>query len=561
MAIKNYTSVFSTLVLFFLLFSGSSPALANTGEKALPNQLCDRIERIQQQKKLEIHGEKIAALQLIPQFYARRDFTLAWHSDRNIEELLTAIDASADEGLIPGDYHQDALHAMFELYRTGEMPTCERADFDILLTDALIRLGYHYSYGKVDPKRLDSHWNLKRELPGDDPVQLLQESIDADSLSVSLRQLAPNSPFYDEMKAALSHYQALQAKGGWPSIPEGPSIKPGMKDARLESMRQRLTITGDLQNPVSDDPAYYDDGLQAAVIRFQERHSLDSDGIIGRSTLAAMNLPISDRINQIRVNLERARWVYRNLPSEFLVTDIAGFRASLIRNGQVVWESVVQVGKPYRATPVFQDSMQYLEFNPTWTVPPTILQKDILPKLREDPGYLQEKEMEVIDSTGAAIDASSIDWSTVTSKNFRYMLRQKPGPKNALGRVKFMFPNKYAVYLHDTPYKSGFKRAERAFSSGCIRVQKSFELAEILLNDPQNWSREKIEQTIEAGQTKSVPLKTKLPVFLLYWTVGAKDGRFYFKPDVYSRDAAVLAALDGEFRLDLPDNMPDWYEK
>ena len=561
MTLKIHKSVFSALALVVLLFSAAPPALADSGEKTLSPQLCDRIEQIYQQKKLEIHGEEIAALQLIPQFYSRRDFTLAWLNERNIEELLAAIDASTDEGLIPGDYHQDSLREMFDLYHTGRMPTCERADFDILLTDALIRLGYHYLYGKVDPKRLDSHWNLKRELSGDDPVQLLQASIDADSLSAVLQQLLPNSPFYQEMKAALSRYREFQVKGGWPSIPEGPSIKPGMQDARLESVRQRLAVTGDLQNPVSDDPAYYNDGLQEAVISFQERHILDADGIIGKSTLAAMNLPVSDRINQIRVNLERARWIYRNLPSEFLVTDIAGFRASLIRNGQVVWESVVQVGKPYRATPIFQDSLQYLEFNPTWTVPPTILQKDILPKLRKDPSYLQQKNMAVIDSKGAAIDPSGIDWSTVTSKNFPYMLRQKPGPENALGRVKFMFPNKHLVYLHDTPYKSGFKHAERAFSSGCIRVEKPFELAEILLNDPQNWSREKIEQTIEAGQTKSVPLKTKLPVFLLYWTVGAKDGRFYFKPDVYSRDAAVLAALDGEFRLDLPENMPDWYEK
>jgi murein L,D-transpeptidase YcbB/YkuD len=557
---KTFNPVSLLSFLCLLLLSAVSSA-SSTAEKEPPgSELCGRTEQIYGARRQSTHGDTVAAVTLVPEFYRRRDFTLAWNRNRNVEELLTAIDASRDEGLIPEDYHQAALESRLETYRSGIMGGCERAEFDILLSDALVRLGYHYLYGKVDPKRLDPHWNMQRRISGSDPVDLLQDAIDAESLGAFLRQLAPRSPLYDAMKKALARYREIEARGGWPWIPDGPSLKPGMRDERGPLIRERLAITGDLADPASPDPTRYDETLKGAVEGFQRRHMLEADGIVGKATLAAMNVPVTDHIDRIRVNMERARWVYRNLPDEYLVADIAGFEAELEKDHNAIWKSEIQVGRSYRQTPVFQDRIRYIVFNPTWTVPPTIFAEDILPKLRKDPGYLQEKNMGVIDSKGREIDAATIDWTKVTRRNFPYMLRQGPGPRNALGRIKFMFPNKHAVYLHDTPHKSGFKQTARAFSSGCIRVEKPFELAEILLNDPGNWSREEIDRVIESNETRSVPLKSEMPILLLYWTVGTRDGQFYFKPDVYSRDARVLAALDGEFRLDVPDNMPAWYK-
>ena len=548
------------LVHISVLLAASFPVFAVTSKEMSDNQLCDRIEQIHQTKQLVIGDEAISATYVIPEFYDRRGYTLAWQRETNMDDLIEMIEASRDEGLIPDDYHLEPLQKMLHDHRNGGLPPCERADLDILLTDALLRLGYHYAFGKIDPRKLDSNWNLKREISGKDPVELMRAAIDADSLAPFLQDLAPSSPLYDEMKAKLAELRDIEARGGWPQVPPGPTLKPGMRDERVTVIRRRLLVTDDLLNSANPDPALYDEELKQAVMDFQMRHTLDSDGIVGKATIAAMNVPVSARIDQIRVNMERARWVYRDLPDEFIVADIAGFRAAVIKHRQVAWDSAVQVGKPYRATPVFQDTMKYIVFNPTWTVPPTILKKDILPKLRKDPEYLQKKNMRVIDRNGTPVDAANIDWPNTTHRNFPYMIRQEPGPNNALGRIKFMFPNKHAIYLHDTPHRSGFNHSERAFSSGCIRVQKPIELAEILLNDPEKWSREQIIKVIESKETTTVRLEKQLPVYLLYWTVNSVDGIFYFKPDVYSRDARVLAALNGKFQFDAPDDMPGWHK-
>ena len=226
----------------------------------------------------------------------------------------------------------------------------------------------------------------------------------------------------------------------------------------------------------------------------------------------------------------------------------------LVQEEEIVWQARAQVGKPYRDTPVFRDSMRYLEFNPTWTVPPTILREDIMPRLKHGPDYLAERNMRILDHSGKPVDVSTIDWPSIAAGNFPYILRQEPGPNNALGRVKFMFPNKHAVYIHDTPSKSLFAHNERTFSSGCIRVERPFELAEVLLDDPERWDQQGIQQLLDSRRTQRVNLKEPLPVLILYWTAEADaEGRVHFRRDVYDRDAPVLDALEAEFQFVLPD--------
>ena len=260
-------------------------------------------------------------------------------------------------------------------------------------------------------------------------------------------------------------------------------------------------------------------------------------------------MSVKQKIDQIRVNLERARWVFHKLPPDYIEVDIAGFQAYDIEGANINWTSKVQVGKPFRKTPVFKSKIKYIVFNPTWTVPPTILRKDILPKIKKNPGYLSKMKISVIDRKGRTVDPNSVNWSQY-SKGIPYTLRQEPGPHNALGRIKFIFPNKYFIYLHDTPSRSLYGRQNRAFSSGCIRVENNIELAEILLNDPAKWNRESIQSLIDTNKTRRVNLPKPKPVMLLYVTIRVDENdNFIFIKDIYERDRQVLDGLNEEFTI------------
>ncbi|MCU7959145.1 MAG: L,D-transpeptidase family protein [gamma proteobacterium symbiont of Bathyaustriella thionipta] len=516
---------------------------------------CDRLKQLQPTPSQQISRGELSIESLLTDFYTQRNFQPVWDK-RHIEELLQLISESYLDGLQPEDYHQQQLITSFAAFKAGRLNTCEQLDFDQLLSDALVRLAYHYRFGKVNPERLDPNWNIPRKLLGNTPVERLTQAVNADSLYAFLHNRIKTSHFYQQMKNALAKYREIEFRGGWQPVPAGPTLKPGMQDERVVALRARLILGGDLNDTAVTDPTLYDEAVEQAVERFQKRHTLDADGVAGKATLAQMNIPVAARIDQIRVNMERSRWIYKNLPDEFVVVNIAGFRVGLFKQEKLVWESRAQVGTPYRKTPIFQDKISYLEFNPTWTVPPGILRKDILPKMRKDPTYLKRKDMLVLKFDGSPVNPDSIDWNS-SHKSFPYMIRQQPGPRNALGRVKFMFPNKYLVYLHDTPSKSNFNRSSRAFSSGCIRVERPFELAELLLNDPYKWSQQDMQKVLDSRKTTRASLKQPMPVFLLYWTVYADGELFYFKPDIYKRDAAVLEALNSDPRFELPHNTTD----
>jgi murein L,D-transpeptidase YcbB/YkuD len=284
-------------------------------------------------------------------------------------------------------------------------------------------------------------------------------------------------------------------------------------------------------------------------MRFQKNHRLDADGIVGRNTYAALNFTVKQRVDQIRVNLERARWVFHKLPENYIAVDIAGFQAYNYEGSNVTWTSKVQVGKPFRKTPVFKSKIKYIVFNPTWTVPPTILKKDILPKIKKDPAYLKKMKISVIDRKSRIVDPDSVDWSKY-EKSAPFTFRQEPGPHNALGRMKFIFPNEHFIYLHDTPSRTLYGRQDRAFSSGCIRIQKNIELAELLLNDPEKWNRESIQATIDGNETKRVNLPKPKPILLLYLTIWFDENdSIIFKKDVYERDWQVLDGLNDKFTI------------
>jgi len=505
--------------------------------------LREQVEEIRASGTASLGGGTITPSRALASLYEQRGFNPIWTDPSSTTRLIEAIRSAHDDGLEPTDYH---LARIERLLQGGAAPSgSARAELDLLQTDALVRLANDLYFGRLEPESLDPGWNLARE--GTEPglEQALSRALNEGEIGALLSEARPRHPLYAQLRDALTRYRAIAATGGgWPAIPDGPKLQRGDRGERVIALRRRLAASGEGPPLPTGGASHFDRPLEDALKDYQRRNGLSPDGVVGATTLEALNVPVDGRVEQIRANLERARWVLREVHGDFVTVDIAGFRAAYIREGEVVWESRVQVGTPFRQTPSFKSEITYLVLNPTWTVPPTILAKDILPEARRDPGEIQRRGLKVLDREGHPVDPGSVDWSRYKAANFPYLLRQDAGPKNALGRMKFMFPNRYHIYLHDTPKKSLFEKPERAFSSGCIRIEKPLELAELLMEGDRRWGRERLTAAIGARATRTVFLPRPVPILLLYWTVSFDEaGRIGFKKDIYERDRAVIEAL------------------
>ena len=547
-------------VAWLLAFAGSAYAQ----EMAIDDEIRERIERYHMTGRLVVAGEEIAARDILWNLYEEGAHAPLWVKESHIDGLINLVGRAEEEGLLPRDYHYQALTGLRE---AGASTPGAAADFDILLTDSLMRYMYHMYFGKVNPVDLDSDWNLRRTLDRD-PTQLVAGAIASDDIHQYISDALNLHPYYEKTKTLLAEYRQRAALegGGYSAVPTGPTLRKGMRDPRVAMLRKRLQASGQLDAKPADNPELFDARLEKAVSQFQREAEIDVDGAVGAGTLAALNVSLQSRIDQIRVNMERARWTLRDLQAsdDFVLVNIADFNAKLFRDRQQVWETRAQVGRTYRKSPIFQAGMKYVQFNPTWTVPPGILKRDILPKMKADAsGYLNEKNMKLVDNkTGKEVDPSTIDWAAASPRNFRYQVVQRPGPDNALGQVKFIFPNPHYVFLHDTNHREHFDDQVRTFSSGCIRIEYPMEFARLVLDDP-DWNDAAIQGVIETGQTKTVYLNEPLPVFILYWTVDplTEDGVPRFLPDVYDRDDRILTALKAPFRFEPPDDLPAWIEE
>jgi murein L,D-transpeptidase YcbB/YkuD len=496
-----------------------------------------------------IHGARVALIPQLHDFYSRRGFRPAWTNRLSALQLLKAIADSEADGLDPNDYHAAVLQALAdETDHGGAVPTAY-AQFDVLLTEALLRLGYHLAFGKVDPESLQSQWNYGRTLAAINLADTIERMIDSGTLYERIEALKPTHNMYKRIKRELARFRTIDVTKET-FVPAGPSLRPGDSDARVLTLRTRLKQIGDLPSTAPNDSPHFDADVEAAAKMFQQRMGLTDDAVVGKTTLVELNVPIAQRIGQLRVSLDRGRVLLHDLPEQFIVVNVAGYSISLVAGEQIVWNARAQVGKPYRQTPIFRSNITYLVFNPTWTVPPGIIENDILPEARHDPKAISRRGLKVIDRNGREVDPASVNWSRFKSGHIPYTLRQDPGPQNALGRVKFMFPNPYQVYLHDTPSKSLFERVERTFSSGCVRVERATELAELLLQGQVGWDKSGIANAIAGGQLQNVTLARKMPVLLTYWTawVDAQD-RVNFRRDIYGQDELWAARLDEPFKL------------
>jgi murein L,D-transpeptidase YcbB/YkuD len=483
----------------------------------------------------EVRGEKLLAPKAVAAFYAARGEELAWTRDGAIEDVARAIDESAADGLEPAHYHQRAIAKLLEK-RTRERPPGPAldAELDTLVTDAVAALVDHVRYGKVHPIDLDPTWNVDPRAGAPALETVVAKVAAAGSPREAIEKLKPQHFIYRGLVAALADLRTIESAGGWPRVPSGKALRPGARDPRVAAVRARLGV--------ADTSPRYDEALVRAVKDFQAQHRLATTGVIDRATIAEMNVSAEDRVDQVRVNLERARWVVGDFDDDFVLVNLPAYKAYLIEGGKKVWETRTMIGKEARRSPTFRATLESVVFNPDWNVPPTILAEDIIAKMRAGQDVVAEKHLEVRDADGRKVDPASIDWATADAEDFPYRLRQPPGPENVLGKVKFEFPNAHAIYLHDTPKKERFAAADRAESSGCIRAERPLELAGRLLG----WSREKIRSTIASGKTVRTKLADPLPILIVYWTVsvGVGDEReVRYARDVYDLDAPLLKAL------------------
>ena len=509
-----------------------------------------------------IGNESIKTTKALPNFYLQRLFEPVWIERENFlseaRQMIDAILEAEKEGLNPKDYHVDKLTSIVETISrnnsAGIKLNPERlVDLELLLTDSYLLYGSHLLNGRVNPETYDPEWKI--EYGETNILEILKKAAATGRIPESLSDLKPTHSRYAKLREARFKYQKIANNGGWPEIDSGPSMKTGAKDARIAQVRKRLEIEGYPSSSFPDDPTIYDKDLQPTVVAFQRHYGLEPDGVIGPVTINAMNVPAPQRVRQISLAMERWRWLPRDLGTNYIRVNIANFKLAVIENEESVLDMRVIVGRTYRQTPVFSGKMTYLVLSPYWNVPYNIAVKDKLPYIKKDPEYLIKNNMKVFTGWGAdakQLDPKTIDWVTLTGKNFNYWLRQDPGPGNALGRIKFMFPNKYNVYLHDTPSQELFDRAVGTFSSGCIRVAKPIELAVYVLKDNGEWNKKSILDTIEKREEKTVRLKKPIPVYLIYSTVLVnEDGSLDFRDDIYNRDKK----LDEAMREILPDSM------
>jgi murein L,D-transpeptidase YcbB/YkuD len=475
--------------------------------------------------------------------YAGRGDAPIWVDDglARAETLIAALRDAEAHALPVARYAPDALEAAL----SRRDPT-GLAAVDLALTRAFLRYARDVSSGLLEPGDVSRDIHVKVTRP--DPVALLRVAAAAPDLGAFLASLAPADPEYTALKARYAALSLRAANGDWgPAVEPGPTLRAGDRDPRVEALRARLTAMGDLTGPTTTaDPRVYDPRLEAAVLGFQRRHGLNEDGAVGAMTLAALNVPARARAAQVAVNLERMRWLNHDLGARRIVVNQPAFTVTLIDHGAVLFHERVVVGTQKNQTPEFSDEMEMIVLNPSWHVPRSIATKELLPLLKNDPGYLSRNSMTLTRPDGGLVpaDPSTHDFSAYTTRDFPYRIRQTPNPDNALGEVKFLFPNDYAIYLHDTPSKRLFDRDQRAFSHGCVRVRDPLELATLLLAPQKADPRGFIDAVIASGNERYVRFDTPVPVHLTYRTAWVEDkGGDAFRADIYGRDEAVLEAL------------------
>ncbi|MDX5438807.1 MAG: L,D-transpeptidase family protein [Pontibacter sp.] len=494
-------------------------------------------------------------LNLVQKFYNSRNYSLAWFRNGKLipqaDKLIGAIRNAGKEGLAPEDYQVQQLRELYRRYESlppaDSMRQQKQQELDAALTASYFNYASDFYKGAVDPHSTAGiEWEVKRN------------KVKLDKALEMVLQQQEGSPYYEfeplhegyrKLRQALVAYRKIEEQGGWPKV-EGPRVVRLNDSAEVVlALRKRLLPQQPLQE--QDSSLYvYDEQVKKAVTEFQKRHGLLVDGVLGPQTYKALNVPVEKRIEQLVLNMERWRWLPKDLTpngDSYVLVNIPAFRVYVMENGREIMQMKTVVGKTMHSTPVFSHRIQYLMFAPYWNVPNSIVEDEIKPKLQRNPNWLASQNMEMVTTFGPnarKVPVSRVNWHTMTRDNFRYRIRQRPGQNNALGKVKFMFPNEYSVYLHDTPADHLFSEADRDFSHGCVRLERPADLATYLLQDKPGWDRKRVLQAMNADEEQRVDLPDTIPVYLVYFTAWVDDeGRVQFRDDLYGHDEALAHKL------------------
>lgn len=558
--------------------AGSSDSSGTFGKQDDPEPRLDSVYVIRQMRAEPRFKDQE---QWARKFYRERQFRLGWFKQHQLvpqaQTMLGVIAKAKDEGLDPKEYEVKDFPAMFASLERARADSARRnaleREIDVALSGTYFNWASDFYRGIANPrdnKTLGQEWNVKRNR-----IKLhnaLMTILRERESTYPYYEFAPLHQEYDYLKKALAGLRVRQAAGGWPTLPATTKLKPGDASPAVSLLRQRLLGSEALMVPAADTnsvaagrpapgttsvrtvgnktPAAtgiaeaYDAELVAAVKSFQQDAGLKADGLVGGETLKQLNVPIGARIDQVILNMERWRWLPKRFEPDYLLVNIPEYKLHVIEKNQEVMNMRVIVGKTLNATPVFSDRLEYVVLAPYWNVPFSIIDKEFRPKLEADPkGFLDRLDMEVVKGAGrkaVVVDPSSVDWAGVTESNFKYTVRRRPGPKNDLGDVKFIFPNSNEIYLHDTPHDELFGQANRGFSHGCVRVEEPIKLATYLLRDKTGWDKQTILDTIATRREKYVSVKNKLPVYLVYFTAWADaNGRVHFRDDIYGHDKTL----------------------
>ena len=485
--------------------------------------------------------------------YDGRQYTPVWMEagrfPAEADSLVTALQHAYEDGLNPADYDADELARLLRDLREGWPaagdPERTAAQADVLLTNAFLHFASDLHSGRLDPEVVTPDWSFRRRTM--DLGAVLGAALDGQGVQGALQSIRPSTATYRQLKQVLAACRIFSsADPGVSPIPGDVRVLPGDSSLLMPLVREHLRHTGDYELQGASGSMLYDSALAAAVRRFQTRHGIEPDGIIGRATVAALNTPTDRRIRQIEANLERLRWEGDDEGSDqYVRVNIPAYELDVVESGKTAMTTRVVVGRPASQTPVFSDVIQYVVLSPVWNVPPAIAEHEILPQVLKNPGYLGTEHIRVYQTVaGETVERmpDSVDWSGFNTEEYRFVM--DPGVNNALGRVKFIFPNQNNVYIHDTPSRSAFRQATRNLSHGCVRTDRPLDLAEHLLQSDSGWTRRSIDDVIKRGEETPITLSHPVPVHIVYYTAWVgEDGAVQFRDDIYNRDASLWNML------------------
>ena len=536
MPLPNSTKYLLVIVIFLAFYCLLIPAIAiaQTGEGSY--KLVQSI-REQLANDVELDSEPDLLWLDLRRFYSQRQFQPVWYNDEGLnsvaQQWLLTIKRAQTQGLDPADYNL----VYFDRHGKDELAS-QRLWVELLLTKALMHYIEDMQVGRLTPQDMGLDWHIDK--PTIDTVACLQRILNSDDFETALQSLQPPHAGYQRLQAALLRYLKIEQADTWPVVPDGPVLQLGDSHENVAKLRQRLKAEGDLEIGPVENPLLFDDAVKNAVEHFQVRYGIEVDGIVGPDTRAVMNVPLSERIQQLKLNLERWRWLPRELGERYLLVNPAGYELAVYEHDKPKYVIRIIAGMPERPTPTVAGVMDAIIFNPYWYIPKSIALKDVIPRQQRNPNFFSAMGIHVFENGNShlnEIPPSQINWQSVDDSHYHYQLRQDPGPNNSLGRIKFKFSNDFSLYLHDTPKQRLFEREARAFSSGCIRVENAIDLAEYLLRNSSGWTKQRIREVIDSGDTISVNLPQSVPVYLVYWTAWvSNDNHVYFRKDVYGWD-------------------------